>query len=189
MKRFPFWIIALALFATGCATSQAGPESPPPEPAEDPAAAAGQADGDGDADGADARADAAQPEADDAGDGQQAQSELPPEIQAGARVADILVSPTPVEITVGDTVALDSFEYTPVDEEGDEVPNVPILFGMVPAAEATVTQDRGGARRGELRARRGRLCAPAGRWRPAPAEDLPESRGRAREAHRGGGGR
>ncbi|MDX1566880.1 MAG: Ig-like domain-containing protein [Longimicrobiales bacterium] len=150
MKRFSFWIITLALLTAGCAASQ-GPEGPSPEPAEEPAAAAGQ--------GADAEDGGPQAAGDDGGAaprqaagggdagqaGQQAQPdqpELPPEILAGARVDDIRVNPSPIEITVGDTVALDSFEYTPVDEEGDPVPDVPVLFGMVPSEQATVTQDR-----------------------------------------------
>jgi len=153
MKRLPLWMLTLALISTACATSQPGPDGPSgepgPEPAAEPADAGGQDDGGA---AGDAQADAGEPDAGPDGadaeapagqdGGQQAQADLPPEIRAGGRVEDILVDPTPIEITVGDTVDLDSFEYTTVDAEGEAVPDVPVLFGMVPSAQATVTQDR-----------------------------------------------
>jgi hypothetical protein len=96
MMHHRHWLLGVALLVAGCASGPADRGTPAPEPADEPEAPAEQPPAPEEEVAEERQAAEEQPEA-----------QYPPMIQAGARVTDIRVEPTPVEVTAGDSVTLD----------------------------------------------------------------------------------
>ncbi len=116
------------VFALGCAAGAPGTsEAPAPNEAEAPAA---------EEEGGEEEAAEAQP-AEEA----ETPAEYPPPIQAGARVIDVRVEPSPVTLQVGDTLQVSSLSVTPVDEDGRAVEGARVVHYLQDRT-ATVSNGR-----------------------------------------------
>ena len=110
------WVPTLLLALTTSACASGGPPSPPAAATPGP-----------DADGVEAPA--------------PVPPEITPELEAGARVAEVQLSRDPVELSIGESVELQELRPTPVDDEGATV-EVPLLAAPLQGSAADFTAGR-----------------------------------------------
>jgi len=122
------WSLALAVAGVvGCASGTAGGPDGEPEPRRggEPAAEGAATPG-----GGEDEATAPAPQGEEAAQEEEAPAAAttyPPMVEAGGRVAEIRVEPSPVEIEEGDTLHLSELDVTPVDDEGNPVQGVRVI--------------------------------------------------------------